>query len=773
MALFLAYSECCCDNADIFWWKSVVQNWVWHALAHAWLAPTVRPTFPPMPDLDIRDIHILRGPNIWANYPILEAWVDLGSLNEASSEELPGFNDRLKAWLPGMIEHRCSVGERGGFFQRLDRGTYPAHILEHVTLELQTLAGHPVGYGKARHTCVDGLYKVVVRYLDEAVAEACLRTGRDLLLAAYRNEPFDVSAAVTRLQDIVDRNALGPSTKAMVDAAKERDIPWRRLQEGRSLIQLGQGVRQRRIWTAETDRTGAIAEYIAQDKDLTRSCLRTAGVPVPEGRIVSDPDDAWDAAEDIGLPVVVKPRDANHGRGVFIDLTTREQVQDSFHQADKEGNGVIVEKFIPGTDHRLLVVGDKMIAASRGDPAIVVGDGRQTIVELIESQLNSDPRRGELETCPWDKIDTVNWDPVILRDLQSQDYLPTSVPRDGERVMVARFANWAIDITDDVHPSVREHVVIAAQTAGLDICGVDVVCEDISKPLEEQCGAVVEINASPGLLMHLKPAVGKVRPVGEAIIDMMFPPGENGRIPVIGITGNRGKTTTVRLLSHLLRSTGQFISSCSSDGMQFGTRFTASEVGDRIGGAHGILLHPWTEVAVCEAGAENILGEGLGFDRCQIGVVLNVGTDDLGLAYIDTIEQMAKVNRCVVDVVLPSGTAVLNADDEWVAPMAEYSKGRVVYFSKEAASAVVADHRAKDGRAVLVREGTLYLTEGSHERRLCSLDAVAMPLTGHFAFHIENVLAAVAAAWAYGLTDEAIVNSLGSFDGENLASVAA
>lgn len=716
-----------------------------------------------MPDLDIRDIHILRGPNIWANYPVLEAWVDLGGLNDASSEEIPGFNERIKSWLPGMIEHRCSVGERGGFFQRLDRGTYPAHILEHVTLELQTMAGHPVGYGKARHTCVEGLYKVIVRYLDEAVAEACLRTGRDLLLAAYRDEPFDVAAAVKRLEDIVDRNALGPSTKSMVDAAKERNIPWRRLQEGRSLIQLGQGARQRRIWTAETDRTGAIAEYIAQDKDLTRSSLRLAGVPVPEGRIVSDPDDAWEAAEDIGVPVVVKPRDANHGRGVFIDLTTAEQVKESFDQAAKEGNGVIVEKFIPGTDHRLLVVGSQMIAASRGDPAIVVGDGEQTIVQLIESQLNSDPRRGELETCPWDKIDTVNWDPVILRDLQSQNYQPDSIPRDGERVMVARFANWAIDITDDVHPSVREHVAIAAQAAGLDICGVDVVCEDISLPLEGQGGAVVEINASPGLLMHLKPAVGHVRPVGQAIIDMMFPAEENGRIPVIGVTGNRGKTTTVRLLAHLLRSSGAFLSVCSSDGLNIGSRFVSTKDGDRIGGAHGILLHPWTEVAICEAGAKNILADGLGFDRCQIGVVLNVGTEDLGFHYIDTVEQMAKVNRCVVDVVLPSGTAVLNADDEHVAPMAEYCSGSVLYFAQDASNPVVSAHLEKGGKAVFVKDGFVCLGEGEDQRTICPLEEVSLPVSGHFAFHLENVLAAVGAAWLHGIEDEQMAQGLRSF----------
>ena len=716
-----------------------------------------------MPDLDIREIHLLRGPNIWANYPVLEAWVDLGSLKDASSEEIPGFNERLKTWLPGMIEHRCSVGERGGFFQRLDRGTYPAHILEHVTLELQTMAGHELGFGKARETCVEGLYKVIVRYLDEVVVQECLRSARELLLAAYTGGTFDVAAEVTRLQDVVDRNALGPSTKAIVDAAKERGIPWRRLQEGRSLIQLGQGVKQRRIWTAETDRTGAIAEYIAQNKELTRTFLKQAGVPVPEGRIVNDPDDAWDAAEDVGLPVVVKPTDANHGRGVFIDLNTREQVGDAFPQALKEGTGVMVERFIPGVDHRLLVVGSDMVAASRGDPAIVVGDGESTVVQLIESQLNSDPRRGELETCPWDKIDTVKWDPVILTDLQNQGYQPDSVPHDGERVLVARFANWAIDITDEVHPSVREHVVTAAKVAGLDICGVDVVCEDISKPLENQSGAIVEINASPGLLMHLKPAVGKVRPVGEAIINMLYPDG-NGRIPVIGITGTHGKTTTTRLLAHLLKAAGMFLGVCHSDGLQFGVRHAESKQGDRLFGTHGVLLHPWTEVAICETSAESIILEGMGYDQCQIGVVLNVGTDHLGLGYMETMEQMAKVKRCVVDVVLPGGTAVLNATDAHVAGMAEFCKGSVLFFSHDAENAVLNEHRKQGKTGIFVKDEAVYLAEGAAERHLIKLGEIGMPHTGHFAFQIDNILAAIGAAWAHGLSDDALADGLRSFE---------
>lgn len=717
-----------------------------------------------MPDLDIREIHLLRGPNIWANYPVMEAWVDLGSLKDTSSDEVAGFNERLKSWLPGMIEHRCSVGERGGFFQRLDRGTYAAHILEHVTLELQTLAGHPLGFGKARETCVEGLYKVIVRYLDEVVVEECLRSARELLLAAYTGASFDVEAEVQRLTDVVDNNALGPSTKAIVDAAKERGIPWRRLQEGRSLIQLGQGAKQRRIWTAETDRSGAIAEYIAQDKDLTRTFLRQAGVPVPQGRVVVDANDAWEAAEDVGLPVVVKPTDGNHGRGVFIDLNTREQVIVSYAQALKEGSGVMVERFIPGVDHRLLVVGSKMIAANRGEPACVAGNGHLTVRELIEAQLNSDPRRGTRDASPWSIIDTINdVDPTMIADLQKQGHDLTTIPREGERVMVWRFANPSVDVTGEVHPSICDHVVVAAKTAGLDICGIDVVCCDISRPLEEQGGAIVEINASPGLNIHLKPAVGQGRPVGQEIVNMLFPHGEDGRIPVIGIAGSHGKTATAKLLAHLLKATGRFLGVCHSDGMQFGERHAQAKQGDRIFGTQGVLLHPWTEIAICETSAESIILEGVGYDRCQVAVVLNVGTEHLGLGYIDTLEQMTKVKRCVVDIVLPGGAAVLNADDPLVAGMAEYCKGSVVFFSRDAANSTVSAHRGSGGRAVLVQGEAIHLAEGETARCLCALSEVGLPLSGHFAFHRENVLAAVGAAWAYGLSDVSIAEGLRSY----------
>ncbi len=711
-----------------------------------------------MPDLEICEINLLRGPNVWANYPVLEAWVDLGGLKDASSDELPGFNDRLKSWLPGLIEHRCSVGERSGFFQRLDRGTYPAHVLEHVTLELQTLAGHHLGFGKARATPVEGIYKVIVRYLDEVLVVACLRGARELLLAAYRDEAFDVAAEVSRLRAVALRSALGPSTMAIVNAARDRGIPWRRIREDISLVQLGHGARQRRVWTAETDRSGAISEYIAQDKDLTRMLLRQAGVPVPHGRKVDDPDDAWDAAESMAVPVVVKPLDANHGRGVFIDLVSETQVRNSFGYALEEGGGVVVEKFVPGTDHRLLVVGSRMIAASKGYPAVVVGDGSHSIRKLVISQLRTSVQTGRPDECPWSKIDDAGWETSVLLDLEDQGFSLDSVPRDGERVMVARFSNWCIDVTDDVHPSIRAHAVTAASVAGLDICGVDVVCRDIGTPLENQEGAIVELNASPNLLMFLQPAMGAVRPVGEAIIDMLFADGNDGRIPTIGVTGTIGKTSTIRLLARLLQADGPCVGVASSDGLRIGGRVSQAGDGDRLAGSHGILLHPWTQVAICEAGAEHILSDGLGFDRCTVGVVLNVGATHLGHAHVETLDEMSVAKRCIVDVVLPTGTAVLNADDPLVAAMAGKCKGAVMFFTCDPNNPITAAHRAADGRVVVLQDGLISLTEGAEEKALCPLAEVKMPEGGER--HAVSILAAVAAAWAHGLPEALIAEGL-------------
>ncbi|MBU4397708.1 MAG: ATP-grasp domain-containing protein, partial [Planctomycetes bacterium] len=446
--------------------------------------------------MEFRKVLALRGPNIWANFPVLEAWVDLGELKDKPSNEIPGFNERLMSWLPSMIEHRCSLGERGGVFERLRLGTYQAHILEHVALEIQSLAGTEVGFGKARETSEEGVFRVIVEYVEETVGRECLAVAHELCTAAVHDLPFDVTAQIERLRDLAQDVCLGPSTGAIVEAARARGIPFRRM-NANSLVVFGHGRWQRRIQAAETDRTGAIAESIAQDKELTREFLRAAGVPTPCGRAVADAEDAWQAAREIGTPVVVKPRDGNQGRGVAANLNTRKQVTAAYEAAKQESDSVLVEKFAPGHDYRLLVVGERVVAAARREPAQVVGDGVHTINQLIERE-NADPRRGEHHATMLSKI---KLDPVALAVLTEQGFTPETVPPAGAVVLIRRNANLstggtAIDVTERVHPSVAARAIAAARSVGLDIAGIDLLAHDISRPLEEQGGMVVEVNAA-------------------------------------------------------------------------------------------------------------------------------------------------------------------------------------------------------------------------------------------------------------------------------------
>jgi len=720
-------------------------------------------------DIEIFDVMSLRGPNMWTYRPVLEAWVDIGELEDFPSNTIPGFYERLSTWLPTLIEHRCSPGVRGGFLQRLKEGTWPGHILEHVTLELQNLAGMPGGFGKARETPVRGVYKVIVRAWHEEVTRAALFTARDLVMAAIEDRPFDVPAAVDNLRRLVDDHCLGPSTACIVDAADDRDIPSIRLSDG-NLVQLGYGARQRRIWTAETDRTSAIGESISRDKDLTKSLLQSCGVPVPEGRMVESAEDAWDAAEDIGVPVVVKPYDGNHGRGVFTNLMTREEVETAYAVAIDEGNGVIVERFIPGNEHRLLVVGGRVVAAAMGETASVVGDGKSTIDELIESQINSDPRRGTTEDHP---LNRVRLDSAARLELKRQGYADGSaVPPEGRTVLIQRNGNVAYDVTDRVHPSVAAHAALAARIVGLDIAGVDLVATDISRPLAEQRGAVVEVNAGPGLLMHIKPAEGEPRPVGRAIVDHLFPSRngveDDGRIPVVGITGTNGKTVVAKLVARLLQLSGKHTGLACSDGLFLDRRqVEKGGRGDRASwdAGHRILMNRAVEAAVFENDSGMILSQGLPYDRCQVGVVTNFGKPDhIGDFYVEDEDRMYNVLRTQVDVVLKEGVGVLNAADERLVEMAELCDGDVIFFGLSADLPAIATHRAAGKRAVFVRDGKVVLATGSSETALTDVSAIPLTYAGRVSFQIENVLAAVATGWALGISNDLIRAGIVTFD---------
>ena len=697
--------------------------------------------------IEILSVKHLRGPNMWTYYPVLEVWLDIGDLEDFPSNLIPGFYDRLVKALPSLQEHRCSYGEAGGFLKRVEEGTWPAHILEHLTLELQNLAGIPGGFGKARDGDRRGVYKVMVSANNEEVTLTALKYARDLYLALAQDTKDPVALVeeiVEQLRDLSDDLLLGPSTACIVNAAEERGIPSIRLSEG-NLVQLGYGAKQRRIWTAETDSTSAIAETISRDKDLTKGLLASAGVPTPEGRTVTSPDDAWEAAQDIGLPVVVKPIDGNHGRGVFINLYTQAEIEAAYAVAIEEGSEVLVERHIVGDEHRVLVVGNKVVAAAKGESVWVTGDGKHSVRELIDIQINSDPRRGTSEEHP---LNPARIDSAVELELTRQKLTGDSIPINDQKVLIQINGNVAFDVTHLVHPDVASQVALAARVVGLDIAGIDLVAQDISKPMAEQNAAIVEVNAGPSLLMHLKPASGKPQPVGKEIANHLFPPGVDFRIPVVGICGEKGKTSVAEMVAHFLRLTNLYVGLSCSKGLYFGNRAIPNSNASNWENARRTLLNRAVEAAVVENNHLSMLIEGLAYDRCQVGVVLNVDpTANFPQYAIYDEDQVFSIVRTQIDVVLPNGVGVLNADDAMVAQMAELCDGEVIFFTENPDSELVKTHLQNGGRAVLVGKQQITLKSGK-------LDQKSIPVPRHSEsstaspWKAMNLGAAIAAAWA-------------------------
>jgi cyanophycin synthetase len=717
-------------------------------------------------DIVIKSTTYLRGPNIWTYCAIIEAVVDIGDLEDSPSNTVPGLYERLTTWLPSLVEHRCSPGVHGGFLMRLKEGTWPCHILEHVTLALQDLAGVPgYGFGRARETEERGVYKVMVSGWEEKVTLAALYMGRDLVMAAIDDLPYDLEGELDKLKDLAQDLCLGPSTASMVLAADERTIPAIRLSEG-NLVQFGYGAKQRRIWTAETDQTSAIAETISRDKGLTKQLLETCGVPIPTGRAVESAADAWEAALDLGLPVVVKPVDGNHGRGVFINLESRTEIEAAYEVAVDEGSGVLVEKFIRGNEHRLLIVGGKLAAAAKGRTASVIGDGQQTVQELITSQINSDPRRGRGEEQP---LNPVRIDSAARLELTRQGFDAQSVIPEGKEVLIQRNGNVAFDCTDEVHPDIIAMAALAAQAVGLDVAGIDLVAEDISKPLSAQGGAIVEVNAGPGLLMHLKPAEGLSRPVGRAIIDHIFPGDENGCIPLVGVTGSTGTGNIARLTAHLLNAHGWRTGLANTDGLYVGTRRLFAGDAANWDQARRLLLNKEVQAAVIENNGMEILTKGLAYDRCSVGIVTNVMYSEtfkhpeVAFHAFETAEDLIKVYRSQVDVVWPHGVGVLNAEDPHVASMAQYCDGSIIFYSPSSDSPVISTHLAEGKRAVFIDQNIVITADGASQQKLISLNELSAYADPQNTEARRELLAAVAAAWALGVLSETIQNGLRSF----------
>ena len=717
-------------------------------------------------DIQLLRTTYLRGPSVWTYRPILEVWLDLGELEDFPSNKLPGFNERLTRWLPDLVEHTCGVGERGGFIQRLEGGTWMGHVLEHVIIELLNLSGMPAEFGQTREISRRGVYRMVFRCPEEAVARVALEHGHRLLMAAINDQTFDLKAAIQAIKTAINDRYLGPSTGCIVDAASERRIPHIRLNDG-NLVQLGYGAAQRRIWTAESDQTSAIAEGIAQDKDFTKRLLASCGVPVPEGQIVKSAEEAWEVAQEIGFPVTVKPSDGNHARGVTLELSKEADIKAAFALAEPEGSDVIVEKFIDGVEHRLLVVGGKVVAATKGETVSVHGNGQATLRELV-AVLNQDPRRGPEQEYPLDWIDVEKG--AVQLELRRQGVTPDSVIAKGQSVLLQRNGNMAIDCTDDVHPDVAYYAQLAARIVGLDIAGMDMIVKDVSKPLQGQ-GAILEVNAGPGLLMHLKPTSGAPRPVGMAIADHLFPredgPGA-GRIPLVGIAGTRHNAFIARLVGWLLQLSGKLTGVASSEGMFLANRQTQKTNTANWAGAHRLLTNRLAQAAVIQTTARSILEEGLAYDRCLVGVVTDMDGYE-SLADHDVLEQakMTRVLRTQIDVVLDEGAGVLNADIAQVAELAPLCDGEVLLYSTSADNAVIAAHRAdtengNEGRAVFVRGEQVILATGASERVLGTLAALT-PAGGQRP-DTPALLAAIATAWSMDIGPDLIAAGIKTFD---------
>ena len=713
----------------------------------------------------------LRGPNYWSirRDKLIVMRLDLEDLAEKPSNEIPGFYEGLIDVLPSLVEHYCSPGYRGGFFERVRTGTYMGHIIEHIALELQELAGTPVGFGRTRGTSTPGVYNVVFEYVDEQAGRyagrAAVRLCQSLVdTGTYSKE--ELAQDLADLRDLCNNAALGPSTETIVKEAQARNIPWLLL-SARSMVQLGYGVHQKRIQATLSSFSGILAVELACDKEGTKTVLKDGGIPVPRGTVIQYLDELPAAIEEVGgFPIVIKPLDGNHGRGISIDVKNQQEAEEAYDLASaaSKTRSVIVERYYKGSDHRILVINGKVAAVAERIPAHVVGDGRSTIEELIEI-TNRDPNRGDGHANVLTKI-TI--DKTALNVLGKQGYELTSILPQGAIAYLRATANLstggiAVDRTDEIHP---ENVWIAQRVAkliGLDIAGIDVVTDDIRKPLKEVDGVIVEVNAAPGFRMHVAPSRGLPRNIAAPVIDMLFPPGTPSRVPILAITGTNGKTTTSRLISHICRQTGKVVGFTTTDGVYIDDYLV--EKGDNTGpySAGMILKEPTVEIAVLETARGGILRSGLAFNQCDVGVVLNVAADHLGIGDIDTIEQMAKVKSVVAEVVSAEGYAVLNADDPLTVSMAEKVKGRVAYFSMSPDNPIIHDHIRRGGMAAIYENGYLSILEGEWTLRI--EEAVNIPVTmqGMAPFMIANALAACLATFVQGIDIELIRQGIRTF----------
>src|SRR5690349_16957844 len=703
--------------------------------------------------LEVSRIRALRGPNYWRLAPVIACDVQLGSLENVSSVDIPGFYERLTEALPTLAEHHCTRQEPGGFLERLREGTHLPHILEHVALELQSLTGSDVTFGRVVPSGDPDTWWVIIAYEEEEVGLQSMRDAVKIVRACIADLEIDVGALIEQLQSLYEAVRLGPSTAAVVEEAKRRGIPVRRL-NNYSLVQLGLGKNLRRIQATLSDYTSAIAVEIAQDKDDTKRVLGNIGLPVPKGDVARSFERALEIVEEVGYPVILKPLDASHGRGISGRIDNEEALKEAWNDAREYGNRIVIEQYSEGRDHRVLVVNGRVVACAERIPARVIGDGKSTIAQLIERE-NRDPRRGVGHTKTLTKLPA---DDRTVAFLARQKLTLASVPDENQEIYLRGTANLStggtsVDRTDEMHPDNITACEMAAGIIGLDIAGIDVLTPDISVPFRENGAVIIEVNAGPGIRMHTHPTEGTPRGVGAPIVDMLYPPGVESTIPVIAVTGTNGKTTTTRLIAHLFRNTGRTVGFTTTDGVYLQNRLVME--GDMTGpfAANIILTNPTVDVAVLETARGGILRAGLGFDEADVGVVLNVSADHLGLRGLHTVEQLADVKSVVPAVTKREGHAVLNADDPLVYAMRERTGADIVLFSagELGENELVADHISRGGIAAVVEQGAFVIRRGRLRIPIAAEHDVPLTLGGTARFQRQNVLASMASAYVQGM----------------------
>lgn len=702
--------------------------------------------------MEIREIRAMRGPNYWSirRHKLIVMTLDLQEYERMPTDTIDGFLDRLKAMFPGMYEHRCSVGTAGGFFQRVEEGTWMGHVIEHIALEIQSLAGMEVGFGRTRGYGEEGVYHVVFSYLEESAGRYAAKAAVRIARALTENKEYNLEEDIQEMREIRERERLGPSTGSIIQEAVNRGMPWMRLNKY-SLCQIGYGVNQKRIQATVGSTTSSIGVEIAGDKEDTKHLLEQANVPVPKGEIVRSERGLREAIEYLGYPIVIKPINGNHGRGITININDWDDAVVGFEAAKKISRSVIIEKYITGDDYRLLVIDHKLVAAAIRTPAHVVGDGKSTIQQLIDV-VNADPRRGYGHENVLTMI-TVN--DMTLNLLKAKNYTVDTVLADGEVMDLKDTANLstggtAKDVTDIVHPTNIFMAERISRVIGLDICGIDIMTSDISKPLSDTGGAVLEVNAGPGFRMHLAPTEGLPRNVAANVMDMLFPSGTTARIPIVAVTGTNGKTTTTRLIAHMAKMMGHKVGYTTSDGIYIQNHMV--DRGDCTGpvSAEFVLKDPTVDFAVLETARGGLVRAGLGFHSCDIAIVTNIAPDHLGLRGINTVEQMARLKGVVPETVRPDGYAILNADDELVYNMREGINCNLALFSMDENNERIKKHAARNGLYAIYENGFITVCKGTWKMRVAN--AVNVPLTygGKAAFMIQNVLPAVLTGYIRG-----------------------